>query len=73
MSGEQEIDRGDSLLLTQEDGANGFSIEADEPHKIMLLKWGKPIAWFSAAVTREVLREFLKLVKDCERSATGGV
>lgn len=71
MSGEQEVDNGDSLL-TSEERANGFSIAVDDHHNTTLLKWGKPVAWFSAAVTGEVLREFLELVKDCERNAKGG-
>ena len=71
MSGKQEVDRGNSLLLTSEDRVDGFSIVADDRHNITLLKWGKPVAWFSVAVSREVMREFLKLVKDCERSAKG--
>ena len=54
--------------LTTEDRANGFSIVADDRHNITLLKWGKPVAWFSPAMPREVLREFLELIKDCERS-----
>ncbi len=70
MNGEQEVDRDDSLLLTSEDRANGFSIEADESHNITLLKWGKPVAWFSVIVTGEVLRGFLKLVKDSEINNT---
>ncbi len=71
MSGEREVDRGDSLRLTSEDRANGFSIVADARHNTTLLKQGKPIAWFSEAVTEEVLREFLELMKDRERSAKG--
>lgn len=66
MSGEKEVDRG--FVLTSEDRASGFSIVADDRHNITLSKWGKPVAWFSAAMTREVLREFLELIKDCERN-----
>ena len=67
MSGKQEVDRGDSLL-TNEDRANGFSIVADDHHNITLLQWGKPVAWFSSAVPGEVLRQFLELIKVCERN-----
>jgi len=73
ISREQESNEGSSLLLSSEDRASGFSIVADDCHNITLLKWGKRIAWFSPAVTGEVLREFLALVKDCERSACGKV
>lgn len=62
-----------SSLLTDDDRANGFSIVTDDRHNTTLLKQGKPVAWFSAAVNGEVLRGFLGLVKDCERSAKGGV
>lgn len=71
MSGEREVDRGD-FLLTDDDRANGFSIVTDDRHNTTMLKQGKPVAWFSAAVNGEVLRVFLGLVKDCERRAKGG-
>ena len=58
MSSEQEI-------LTDKDRANGFSIVADDCHNMTLLKWGKPVAWFSAVVPGEVLRQFLELIKVC--------
>ena len=60
MSSEQET-------LTTEDRASGFSIVADDRHNMTLLKWGKPVAWFSAVVPGEVLRQFLELIKVCER------
>ncbi len=47
--------------------ADGFSIAADDYNNITLLKWNKSIAWFSVAVSEETLREFIKLVKDCEK------
>lgn len=68
MSDEQEIDRDISLLLASEDRANGFSMIADESNNITLLKCSKPVAWFSAVVTEEVVVAFLKLIKDSERS-----
>jgi len=73
MNGEKEVDRGDSFVLTSEDRANGFSIVADDHNNITLLRWRKPVAWFSAAVTRKVVREFLELIKGCERSVKRGV
>ena len=54
--------------LSSEDRAAGYSIVADDCNNVTLLRWGKPVARFSAVVTEEVLRGFLKLVKDSERS-----
>jgi len=71
MKKKQEADRDGSLLLTSKDRADGFSIVAGDCHNITLLKRGKSVAWFSAAVTEETLKGFLELVKDCERSAKG--
>ena len=71
MSGEQRRDRSDSILLTGADEANGFSIVADNHHNITLLRWGKPLAWFSVAATGEVLKGFLELMKDCEKCENG--
>ncbi len=71
MSDKRKGDRDDSLLLTSEDRANGFSIVAENRHNITLLKQGKQVAWFSAAVSRKVLKEFVQLVKYCERNAKG--
>jgi len=68
ISREQESNEGSSLLLSSEDRVSGFSIVCDNRQNITLLKWSKPVAWFSPAVTGEVLRGFLALVKDCERS-----
>lgn len=63
MSGEQRIEGGDCTLLTSEERVDGFSIEADSRHNITLLRWGKPVAWFSAAMSREVVRALLDLIK----------
>jgi hypothetical protein len=71
MNHKQESDKGDPLLLSSEDRDNGFSIVADDHHNITLLRWSKPVAWFSAAVTEDVLRAFLKLVKGHEENAKG--
>lgn len=68
MSGEQEIDRANSLLLMSEDRANGFSMMTDESHNVTLLKRGRPMAWFAATVTEEVIMAFLKLIRDSEQS-----
>jgi hypothetical protein len=72
--GEQEADRGEPLLLTSEDRANGFSIAVDDRYNTTLLKWGKQIAWFSVAISsRKVLRAFLELIEECERGAKGDI
>ena len=68
MGDKREVARGNSLLLTSKDGVDDFSIMADDRHNTTLLKRGKQVAWFSAAVTEETLRALLELVKDCERS-----
>ncbi len=68
MSSEHELRRDGSLLLTSEDRANGFSIVVDESHNVTLLKQGRPMAWFAATVTEEVIVAFLELIKDSERS-----
>ncbi len=68
MNDEQGLDKSDSLLLTSEDRANGFSIARDDHHNTTLLKCGRPMAWFAATVTEEVVIAFLKLIKDSERS-----
>jgi len=46
MSGEREVDRGDSLLLTNEDRANGFSIVIDDRYNTTLLKQGSQLPGF---------------------------
>jgi len=56
-----EIDS--SLMLTNEDRAGGFSIAADGCHNISLLRWSKPVAWFSAMLSEETIRAFLELIK----------
>ena len=66
-------DRCDNLFLSPDDKAGGFSVVTDDGSNTTLLKWGKPVAWFSAAVSGEVLRVFLELIKECERSAKGDI
>ena len=73
MSGEREVDRGNSLLLMSEGRVDGFSLMADGCGNTTLLKRSKRVAWFSAVVTEETLRVFLELVKDWERSAKGAM
>lgn len=66
MSSEYKLYGDDSLLLTSEDKANGFSIVGDESHSITLFKQGRPMAWFAATVAKEAIVAFLKLIKDSE-------
>jgi len=66
MSHEQESDQGGSLLLSSEDRADGFSIMVDNRSNITLLRWSKPVAWFSAALSEEALKAFVVLVKGYE-------
>jgi len=68
ISREQESNEGSSLLLSSEGRADGFSIVCDNRQNITLLKWSKPVAWFSASVTEETLKAFLGIVRDYERS-----
>lgn len=68
MNGEQGLDKSDLLLLTSQDRAKGFSIARGDHRNTTLLKWGRPIAWFAATVTEEVVLAFLKLIKDYESS-----
>ena len=67
MSG--ELDKDDSLLLSSKDRADGFSIMADSCHNITLLKWSRPVAWFSVTVPEEMLRASLEMLKDRARDA----
>jgi len=72
------FERNDSLLLTSEDKANGFSIVADSHHNITVLKWSNRVAWFSAVVTggevllrRAATIAQMKLVKGKVRKGGG--
>ena len=63
MNDKQEFDRDTPFVLSSTDKDNGFSIMTDDRHNIILLEWNKPVAWFSAIVTKEVIREFVELIK----------
>jgi PleD family two-component response regulator len=52
-------------ILTDEDRAKGYSI-ASHGGSVMLLKWKKPIAWFSAAISVETMRAMIELIRACE-------
>lgn len=71
MSGEKKEVGGGLLSLTSEERVNGFSYMADDQHNITLLKCGKRVAWFSAAVSAEVLRGFLALISSPTRKKGG--
>jgi len=63
MSGKREVDRGNSLLLTSKDRVDGFSITANGRGNTTLLRWSKPVAWFSTMLSEETIRAFLELIK----------
>jgi hypothetical protein len=67
MGREQHIGKSDFEFLTSEDEAGGLSLIADNHHNITLVRWSKPLAWFSVAVTGEMLKGFVELVKYCEK------
>jgi hypothetical protein len=70
MSAEERANTSD--LLTESDKVNGFSITVDEAQNVTLFKCGRPIAWFSAQVSIEVLKGFFELVRQsCEKSGRG--
>jgi len=50
-----------AFLLSNEEKADGFSIVCDSRDDIALLKWSKPVAWFSAEVTEETLTAFVAM------------
>jgi hypothetical protein len=52
-------------ILTDEDRAKGYSI-ASHSGSVMLLKWKKPIAWFSAAISAETMRAVVELIRSYE-------
>jgi len=51
------------LCLSSEDRNNGFFIVVDDYHNITLLRWGRPVAWFSVALSEETLMALVELVK----------
>ncbi len=63
MNDKKEFDRDTPFVLSSTDKDNGFSIMTDDRHNIILLEWNKPVAWFSVIVTKEVIREFVELMK----------
>lgn len=63
MNDKKEFDIDTPFVLSNTDKDNGFSIITDDRHNIILLEWNNPVAWFSAIVTKEVIREFVELMK----------
>ena len=53
------------VTLTNEDRAKGYSI-ASQGDSVMLLKWKKPIARFSASISVEMMRSMVELIRACE-------
>ena len=63
MNDKKEFDRDPPFVLSNTDKDDGFSMITDDHHNIILLEWDEPVAWFSAIVTKEVIREFVELMK----------
>jgi len=66
MNTEQHGDGWESEILTSQDRVNGFSAQLGDARNITLLKWGKPVAWFSAAVSTKTVRAIVRLIIYCE-------
>jgi hypothetical protein len=56
-----------SAILTDEDRAKGFFV-ASHSNTVMLLRWSKPIASFSKAISVETMRAMVELIKACEET-----
>jgi len=55
-------------FLLNEDRMAGFSTMADSRNSVTLLKWGKPVAWFSAMLDEKAIKVFIESVKTCEEA-----
>jgi len=53
-------------FLPSEDRMAGFSTTADSRNNVTLLKWGKPVAWFSTMLDEETVETFAEVIKACE-------
>jgi len=69
MDTEQRGDRESSEILTSQERANGFSMQLSEDRDITLLKQGKSVAWFSAAVSAEAVKAIVSLIASCEKAS----
>lgn len=58
--------KGNPLSLSSEERADGFSVVTGDGNNITLLRWSKPIARFSAALSEETVKVFIRLLKACE-------
>jgi hypothetical protein len=52
-------------LLSSEDRTAGFSTTADSRNNVTLLKWDKPVAWFSMMLDEKTIKAFVELIKAC--------
>lgn len=66
MDTEQHGDRKESELLMSQNRASGFSVQSNDGRNITLLKEGKPVAWFSAAVSVETVSAMVRLIESRE-------
>jgi len=69
MDTEQRGDRESSEILTSQERANGFSMQLSEDRDITLLKQGRSVAWFSAAVSAEAVKAIVSLIASCEKAS----
>lgn len=66
MNDKNVIAKEPSFILGNEEKDNGFSLMTDEYHNKTLLKHDEPVAWFSAAMSTDTIREFIDLMKCCD-------
>lgn len=64
-SGKHSANSDYSLILTDEDKKKGFCAMT-RGGSVMLLKCGKPVAWFSTAISAETMSAMVELVRACE-------
>jgi len=62
---EQEVDS--LLLLSEEEGADGYSLAIDALNNITLLKEGKVIAWFSRLSDIDITQSLINLIMADEK------
>ena len=66
-SGNHSANSDYSLILTDEDKAKGFCVMT-RGGSVMLLKCGKPVAWFSTAISAETMGAMVELARACEET-----
>lgn len=69
MNARQNSDREESEVLMSQGKTNGFSVQLSEGRDITLLKQGRSVAWFSAAVSAEMVKAIASLIASCEKAS----